>query len=437
MWRLIEKDLLDWVDYPRRKPLILRGARQTGKTWSVQWLGEERFGGRIHRVDLERNPDWHRVFEGNLDAARMLSELEILLNERIEGGRDLLFIDEIQSCPRAIAALRYFYEEMPELHVVAAGSLLDFALADISFPVGRVQFLEMNPLTFREFLVATGKTSMAEVLSRRPAALPESVHGALMRELRDYMLVGGMPEAVVRHAATKSVDEAFQVQKELVASYREDFSKYAPKADKRCISAVFANVANSVGSVIKYSKLAEGFSAPTIRKAFDLLCMARVISKVRSSSPSGIPLSASASEKRFKALVVDIGLMRGLAGVSPDEILERNQLLAIYQGALAEQFVGQELRACWGVDPYFWKREAKSSLAEVDFLISTNGVVKPIEVKSGSSGSLRSLHLLLQTYPNCPKGYVFSDRPYGEIEDQGLVFLPLYYAGSFRSIVET
>lgn len=425
------------MDHPRRKPLIVRGARQTGKTWSVQWLGEQHFGGRIHRIDLERNPDWHRIFEGNLDVSRILSELEILLSTRIEAGKGLLFIDEIQSCPRAITALRYFYEEMPELHVIAAGSLLDFALADISFPVGRVQFLEMNPLTFQEFLRAINKETMAEVLIVPPAQLSASVHEAIMRELRDYMLVGGMPEAVAAFAATKSIEEAFRVQEDLIETYRQDVSKYAPRADKQCINAVLTHVAKSVGSVIQYSKLAEGFSAPTIRKAFDLLCMARVISKVRSTSPSGLPLLANASEKRFKALTVDIGLMRALAGVPSEEILKQSQLLAIYQGALAEQFVGQELKASLGKDPFFWKREAKSSLAEVDFLISKNKTIVPIEVKSGSAGSLKSMHSLLKNYPNCKQGYVLCDRPMGAIPDQGLVFLPLYYAGSFASIIQT
>ncbi len=434
MKRIVEKDLLDWADHPRRKPLIVRGARQTGKTWSVVSLGEKRFGGRIHRIDLERNLDWHRIFEGNLDISRILSELEILLNKRIEAGKDLLFIDEIQSCPRAITALRYFYEEAPELHVIAAGSLLEFALTDISFPVGRIQFLEMNPLTFQEFLLAFDKQAMAQALARPPSQQSDSVHKALMRELRDYLLVGGMPEAVYAYAETKSIEEAFRVQEDLIETYRQDFSKYAAKADKQCINAVLTNVAKSVGKIIKYSKLAEGFSTPTIHKAFDLLCMARVIIKVRSSSPTGIPLSANASEKRFKALTVDVGLMRALAGVSTEEILKQSQLLGIYQGAMAEQFVGQELKATKGKDPFFWRREAKSSQAEVDFLISQDNFIRPIEVKSGTSGSLRSLHLLLKSYPNCPKGYVLSDRPFGEIASQNLVFLPLYYAGSFPSL---
>ncbi len=432
MERSVDKDLLNWANHSRRKPLIVRGARQIGKTWSVTALGKNRFGGNIHRIDLERNTEWHRIFEGNLDASRILAELEILLNKRIEPGNDLLFLDEIQSCPRAIMALRYFYEELPQLHVVAAGSLLEFALADISFPVGRIQFLEMNPLTFQEFLFALGKQPMAQALSEPPSQISESVHQALMRELRSFMLIGGMPEAVSAYVETNSIEEAFGIQEELIETYRQDFSKYAPKADKRCINAVLVNAAKSVGKTIKYSRLADGFSTPTIHKAFDLLCKVRVLAKVRSSSPAGIPLSANASEKRFKSLIVDVGLMRALAGVTANEILNEKQLLGIFEGAMAEQFVGQELKASTGNDPYFWQREARSSQAEVDYLISQESAVIPIEVKSGSSGSLKSLHLLLKSFPDCPRGFVLSDRPYGRIDSQKLAFLPLYYAGSTR-----
>ena len=432
MERTIDRKLLDWANHFRRKPLIVRGARQTGKTWSVVAFGENRFGGRVHCVDLERNPDWHRVFEGNFDISRILAELEILLNKRIQPGRDLLFLDEIQSCSRAITALRYFHEEMPQLHVVAAGSLLEFALEDISLPVGRIQFLEMHPLSFQEYLNALDKRPMAQALTKHPSLLSHTIHQALLRELRDYMLIGGMPEAVAAYVETRSIEEALRVHEELIETYRQDFSKYAPKADKRCINAVLTNGAKSVGKVIKYSRLADGFTTPTIHKAFDLLCMARVLGKVRSSSPAGVPLSAHASEKRFKSLILDVGLMRALAGVPVNEVLQQIQLLGIHEGALAEQFVGQELKVSTGSYPHFWRRQAKSSQAEVDYLISQDGLVVPIEVKSGSSGSLKSLHMLLESFPNCSRGYVLSDRPYGEIPAQRLVFLPLYYAGTSK-----
>jgi len=428
MKRFIVDRLLAWKNQKRRKPLILRGPRQVGKTWSVENFGKNHFEGAVHIVDLEKRTDWHRVFEGDLTAARILSELELLLNTRIVPGKDLLFFDEIQGCHRAIMALRYLYEECPTLHVIAAGSLLEFAMQDISFPVGRVQFLNVFPMTFPEFLLATGKALMAEVVLAAPAPQPESVHATLLDALRRYLFVGGMPECVQAYVDTGSLRDAFEVHAELAGAYRQDFSKYAPHADKRCLNVVFSSVPKRVGRQIKYARLAEGHTHPTIKKAFELLCLAQVIRKVPAASPAGLPLGASASVRKFKALLVDIGLMQHLCGLPADLEYARTNLLDIHEGALAEQFVGQELLAAGQEELTYWARNAKSSTAEVDFLIVTQGRVHPVEVKSGASGRLRSLHMLLKAYPGCGCGYVFSCAPYSELPEKKLVFLPLYYA---------
>lgn len=428
MNRFVTRKLLTWKNQERRKPLILRGARQVGKTWSVIDFGRNHFEGTLHVVDLEKRPDWHRLFEGNLVAARVLSELEILLNARISPGRDLLFLDEVQSCPRAIMALRYFYEECPELHVIAAGSLLEFAMRDISFPVGRVQFLSMHPMSFAEFLEATGKSMAADVILSSPRKQPDAVHALLLDELRRYLFIGGMPESVLAYAHSGKLRDAFEVQAELVNAYRQDFSKYAPYSDKRCLNAVLSATARHVGHQIKYAHLAEGYTNPTIKKGFDLLCLAQVIRKVPAASPAGLPLGATASERKFKALMVDIGLMQHLCGMPVDVEYARTDLLAIHQGVMAEQFVGQELVAAGQDQLYYWAREAKSSSAEVDFLTVIDGKIVPVEIKSGAAGRLRSLHMLLEAYPNCPAGYVFSCAPYAELSVQKLIFLPLYYA---------
>jgi predicted AAA+ superfamily ATPase len=215
--------------------------------------------------------------------------------------------------------------------------------------------------------------------------------------------------------------------------YRQDFSKYTPHVDRNCLTAVFASVARNVGRQIKYSHLAEGFSHPTIKKAFDLLCLAQVIRRVPSASPSGLPLGATASARNFKALMVDIGLMQHLCGMPMSGDYAQKDLLAIHQGATAEQFVGQELTAAGHSELHYWAREAKSSSAEVDFLAVVNGQICPVEVKSGTAGRLRSLRLLLDTYSNGRTGYVFSCGPYAESPEQQLVFLPLYYAGTLRA----
>ncbi len=430
MQRFIEQQLLSWKKKRRRKPLLLRGARQVGKSWSVADFGKKHFEGNLHVVNLEKRPDWHRVFEGNLVASRILSQLELVLNARIVPGKDLLFLDEIQSCPRAIQALRYFLEDCPELHVIAAGSLLEFALKEISFPVGRIQFLEMHPMTFTEFLLATGKERAAEVVLSNPARQPESIHRTLLEELRLYFFVGGMPESVLAYSETLSLREAFEVHAELVNTYREDFSKYAPYSDKRCMNAVLASLARSVGHQIKYTHLAEGYTVPTIKKAFNLLCTARVVSKVRAAGPAGLPLQAAANEKKFKALLVDLGLMQHLCGIHVDSRLMNADLLALHEGAMAEQFVGQELLASGRNELYYWARETRGSTAEVDYLVTSGQGIYPIEIKSGASGRLRSVHLLLQTYSKPQKAIVFSTATYAELPEQKLTFVPIYYAGS-------
>ena len=428
MKRFIIDKLVAWKLQTKRKPLIVRGARQVGKTWSIMELGKQHFGGKVHLVDLEKNPNWHRVFERDLEARRIISELEILLNTAIVPGQDLLFFDEIQSCPRAIMALRYFYEEIPDLHVIAAGSLLEFAMRTVSFPVGRVQFITMSPMSFAEFLLAGGMAPSAEIVTHRPGKQPDSIHAKLLDELRRYFIVGGMPECVLSYFQSGSLRGVAEVQAQLINAYREDFAKYAPHADKRCLDNVLTAVAKNVGQQIKYSRLAEGFTHPTIKKAFDLLCMARVIQKVPAANPAGLPLGASVSERRFKALFLDIGLMQHVCRMPVDVEFAKTDLLAMYQGALAEQFVGQEIMAAGQKELYYWAREAKGSSAEVDFLIATEGKIYPVEVKSGPAGRLKSLHLLLRSYANCPAGYVFSGPPYAELPVQKILFMPLYYA---------
>lgn len=428
MKRFIMENLLKWKNQRRRKPLILRGARQVGKTWAVINFGDQYFEGRIHVVNLEKRPDWHRVFEKNFDIRRILSELEILLNTRIIPGKDLLFLDEIQSCPKAITALRYFHEEMPELHVIGAGSLLEFAMRDIPFPIGRAQFLNLHPMNFAEFLLALGKEREAEIILSTPCKLSESVHNLLLEDLRNYMFIGGMPECVQTYVETGNIMESLKVHENLVSSFREDFPKYAPYSDKRCLNTVFSSIARSVGQQIKYSRLSDDFTNPTIKKAFDLLCLARVVHRIPSANPSGFPLGASVSSRRFKALMVDIGLMQSLCGMALDMEYSQIDLLKIYKGALAEQYVGQEFVSAGQEDLYYWDREAKSSNAEVDFLLQKKNRIYPVEVKSGVSGRLKSLHLFLKTYPHVICGYIFSCAPYAEIPENKMIFLPLYYA---------
>ncbi len=429
MKRFIDQELLKWKHRKRRKPLIVRGARQVGKTHSIRSFGESHYDTFL-LADLERNPELHRVFSGKLDARQIIADLEILLGEQIQPGKTLLFIDEIQAFPRAITALRYLYEEIPDLHVIAAGSLLEFAMKDISFPVGRIQFLQLYPLCFVEYLLANGNNEAAGILLEPPRALSESVHAFLCEELKRYFFIGGMPESVLSYVESGSMQEAFEVQSEICETYRMDFAKYRPQVNKDCLNSVLTSISQNVGQQIKYSKLAMGFSNPTLKKGFDLLVMARIIAKISSADPSGLPLGASSSDKVFKGLMVDSGLMRYLSGMPIDVEYQKAELLNIYKGGMAEQFVGQEMLMSQNGSLHYWSRRARSSSAEVDYLAIIDGEIYPIEVKSGPSGRLKSLHIFLETYKNCPKGIVFSSGPYRNLTEERITFIPLYYAFS-------
>ncbi len=429
MERIYQKKLIDWKESSRRKPLIIRGARQVGKTWLVDNILAPQFENYV-KIDLEKQRDLHIHFENSLEPLSILSYLELSAGQRIIPNKTLLFFDEIQACPRAIMALRYFYEEVPLLHVVAAGSLLEFAFGEISVPVGRIQYLHMYPMTFYEYLLAIGKKPMAESLLTHPSKVDSGIQKMILSILRDYFFVGGMPECVKTKRDTGSMLETFKVQSEILESFQDDFSKYKPRVDSLCMDAVFLNTAKSVGEQIKYTKLNHGHSGQTNRKAFELLEKARIINKITSTDPSGLPLGASANHKKFKASVLDIGLLQRLCQVPVELELQHQDLLAMFRGRLAEQFVAQELSVWLDSQLFYWSRDARSSSAEVDYLFAAEGKIYPIEVKSGKGGSLRSLHLMLEKYPNIQKGLVFYNGEYKSLTEQKLEFLPLYSINS-------
>jgi len=423
VFRVLTNEIRGWADAPRRKPLIVRGARQVGKTWLIENSLSQRFQ-KIVKIDLEKQPQLHKAFEGDLSPKVVLNIIE-LYTGKIEIGKTLLFIYEIQECPRAITALRYFYEDCPKLHVAAAGSMLEFALGQISIPVGRVQYLHLRPMTFYEFLLAMGKDTMAEAIMEHPVNHSKTMTSAINDQLHQYFYVGGMPEAVQVYKETLSNLETSNVHKQILDSYREDFAKYKPSVHYECLDSVFLSIARRIGEQIKYTKLYPHSSGVTNRKAFELLCRAKLVNPIHSADPSGLPLGCSVG-KRFKASFLDIGLLQNLCGINSIGAVCRDNLLSLYRGKLAEQFIAQELLASQGGKLYYWSRAARSSNAEVDFLIVSNGKIIPIEVKSGPAGKLKSLHLFLNTYPNCKEGWVFRDGSYEEPGEQNLVFWPLY-----------
>ena len=390
--------LEDWLARPDRKPLILRGARQVGKSTLVR-LFAERAGRRLAEVNLERRPDLVGAFARN-DPAYLLRVLETLPEVGPIGPEDMLFLDEIQGVPEAIPALRYFREEVSALPVLAAGSLLDFALADhrLSMPVGRVAYLHMGPMTFTEFLNAAGAEQLAARITafEMERGLDPAIHNQLMGLLRTYLFTGGMPEAVLAFVRSGQLRDVSEVHNSIIETYREDLPRYVGSRSLARIVNVLNFAARNVGRKVKYARFSREDQAATIRADIERLCLARVLSKVVHSHSGGLPLHAEADPRVFKLLFMDVGLMNAVCGLGWAGIERLNTVRLVNEGAMAEQFIGQHLQDLLSEAPNreltYWLREGRSANAEVDYVVAFDGRIVPIEVKAGAKGSLRSLH---------------------------------------------
>jgi len=429
MIRIAENQLLEWKSRLDRKPLIVRGARQIGKSWTVEHFGKTHYKGKTHIVNFEKRADLHQIFELNFDVKRIVLELEIQLNTIIDSKKDLVFFDEIQACPKALMALRYFYEDMPDLHIISAGSLLDFTLKNISYPVGRVEQMDMYPMTFHEFLLACQQEKIAELLNATPQALSESIDNAIKFHLTRYFVVGGMPACVKTFVETNSLISVVKIQDDLLYSIREDFKKYSPSISSDCLNDVLTYIAANIGSQIKYTRLSERFTGPTIKKGFELLKTARIIHQVQNVSLAGLPLVAGGIQ--FKALFLDVGLLIRIANLSIKDDFTQGTLISAFKGALTEQFIGQELKAK-NYALNYWTNLDKGTMSELDYVIENRGDIYPVEVKSGTQGSLKSLHIVLQKYSNLKKGIVFSNARFGL--DKNIQFLPLYWVSRIDEV---
>lgn len=381
-----------------RKPLVVRGARQVGKTFLVEAFGRRCFDS-VLTVNLEQKELLHRLFDG-MEPQRIVQELGLYYNQSVVPGKTLLFLDEVQACPKAIACLRYFQEQLPELHVIAAGSLLEFALREFkhAMPVGRIEFLHLYPLTFSEFLQALGEDRLARWLDGYHVGDPfsETADAKLRELLRLYYFIGGMPAAVEAYRARRDLVEVQRVLSSIITSLRADFAKYGTRAQQRNMGRVLRHIPLSIGRKVRYVNIDRETRAADLRTALGLLELAGFVSLVRHSSANGIPLGAEAADGLFKPLLLDIALCGNLCGLS---LTDGTALLTVQDGGLAEQCVGQELRA---IGPsfterslFYWHREAKNANAEVDYLWTHDGTVVPIEVRAGTSGSLKSTHVFL------------------------------------------
>ena len=388
MERILLRKLIEWKRIRGRKPLLLTGARQVGKTWLLTRFGEREFAG-IHSVNFERNPDACTLFEGSLSPDALLRRLELYLNRSINACTDLVLFDEIQDCPRALTSLKYFAEERPELAVCCAGSRIGLSAGTASFPVGKVDILTLYPLTFREFLAAR-EPRLIEMLDA-PPPIPEAFHNRLWERLKAYYFTGGMPEAVqtyLDHQAEKL--EAFrrvrEVQERLVQGYQADFAKHCGKTNAAHINRVFENVPEQITKSIdssvgryRFKEVIPGYSKfSQLEGPVDWLVRSGLALPVYIVDSPAMPLRSGRKKNTFKLFLFDVGLLGCMAGIPAQTVLSQD--FGSYKGFLAENYVAQELTSSGIAELYSWKGRT----SEIEFLVPVQGRIIPVEMKSGS-----------------------------------------------------
>lgn len=428
MKRSILHELKKWKEDSRHKPLLIRGARQVGKTYIIRQLGQE-FQNYVE-VNFELYPEAKKIFDHDLDPERIIRDLSAFTRKKITPGVSLLFLDEIQEAPGAISALRYFYEMLPQLHVIAAGSLLDFELENIGLPVGRVASIYMYPLSFMEFLAAKNEGLLIETIFDHDASreLNEALHNKLLLLLGEYMTVGGMPEAVACFVENPDLNRCFKIQRTIIDAFRQDFHKYAKKYQVKYVELLFNSIPGFLGKKFKFSNIPGEFRKRELMPALELLVKAGVAARIIHSGGQGIPLAASAKEDVFKVLFLDIALSQSVLGSDTASWLLDPGINFINKGGLTEAFVGQELLAYSTPDQksdlFYWQREERASNAELDYLIRKNDIIVPIEVKSGAAGHLKSLRFFLDEREKSPYGVRFSISNF--FRDNDIHTYPLY-----------
>jgi uncharacterized protein len=453
MDRVYLEDLRIWFKSEFRKPLVLRGARQVGKSSLVRLFAQSN-NLVLNEINLEQNVHFDQVFK-TLDIEGIESELNSFFHRSIRDPGSILFLDEIQATPHALAALRYFHEQRNDIAVIAAGSLLEFVLeqADFSMPVGRVEYLYMGPMTFEEFLAARGERFLLERIRQFNFSepWPETLHLSCMKQLRSYLMVGGMPEAVQAFVKQPATPDWSHVQESILQTYKDDFTKYSKRQRLAILHEVFMRLSSFVGHKAKYSQLAENQRASVTREVVELLTYAKIIRRVFHSSGQGIPLGAQADLNHYKLYMVDVGLVNRGLGILPFSSLFDSQ--TVFEGPIAEQFVAQHIanfgRHRLGQELYYWHREQAQSNAEVDFLIQYDAAIIPIEVKAGTTGSLRSLHQFMLHSSKSPFAIRFNATGPSITEVEHLVLtkegslpckftlldLPLYMIGQLTRLI--
>lgn len=391
--------LKKWRVKSNRKPLIIRGARQVGKSHLVREFGRE-FESFLE-INFERNPEYASLF--TTTPAKTIELLQAQFNTKVIPQKTLLFLDEIQAAPAVLPKLRYFYEEMPDVHVISAGSLLEFLLEehDFSMPVGRLEYLHLGPMNFEEFLLANGEEALNRWIGglMPQEATPTALHDKAMEWVSTFLRIGGMPEAVKHYRESRDSGVCDEIKSSIINTFQDDFAKYRAKVDVNRLRKVYRKIPELLGKKLIYAHIDPEERAKDLSLALNMLNRAKICYKVHNTKASGLPLAAQTDDRIFKLIHLDVGLVTTGLGLGLIDFHKHADLNQVFQGSLTEQFVGQHLlySGTFYQDPelYYWVREKASASAEVDFVTTLNGRIVPIEVKSGKSGKLRSLHVFM------------------------------------------
>ena len=424
MYRIAIEKLLKWKQSKRRKPLIIEGARQVGKTWLMKEFGRQAYEDTVY-INFDSNSRMAELFASDLDTERLIMGLELYAGRKIDPEKSLLIFDEVQEVPRALTALKYFYENAPQYNIVCAGSLLGIALHQgTSFPVGKVDFLKLYPLSFNEFLRAIGEERFAELLDKRDFQMITSFRQTYIDALKQYCFVGGMPEAVQSFAENKDFNEVREIQRRILAAYEQDFSKHVPNEIVPRLRMLWNSIPSQLAKENKkfiYGLVREGARAKEYETAIMWLCDCGLVHKVSRVNTAGIPLRAYEGLKAFKLFLVDVGLLGCMAGLRQRTLLDGNALFVEFKGALTEQYVCQQLKTIENLDVYYYTNDRGS--CEVEFVVDTGERIVPVEVKAEINLKAKSLKTYREKFS--PEVAVRTSMADYKKEDW-LVNLPLY-----------
>jgi uncharacterized protein len=449
MFRYALDELKKWLTSTSRNPMVIRGARQVGKTWLVRELAHSCQRDLIE-INFELSPEKKALFTEN-DPKKVLIALELSIGKQIDIHNTLLFLDEIQAFPMMLAKLRWFQELMPALAVVVAGSLLEFVIDDhdFSMPVGRISYFHLEPLSFDEFLYAKNQPMLNFLHHYAWDDIPPVIHEQALAYLQEYIVVGGLPAAVTCWLQQASLVAVQNLHHDLLTTYRDDFMRYKGKYDIQFFEAMLNYIPKNVGNKVVYSHISEEAQVASLKKILMLITQARVIHQIRASAGNGVPLAAEINDKYKKAISLDVGLMNNILGINLQDFKSVTDIDFINKGAIAEQLVGQLLRTIepYYVEPalYYWQRNTPGANAEIDYLIQHHSTVIPIEVKAGTKGSMQSLHLFMKLKKLATAVRVSSNMPSkmivntkdssGDTIKYELLSIPLYMIGQLKRLL--